>query len=79
MKLTYWIAQDLSDDCPVEDITHIRASSRKAVKEQLEGVEEMYDKPRKIEVEYANGFDLLDQALAGLDLAYFEKEEEDGD
>ena len=79
MKLTYWIAEDLDDGCAVEELMHIRSSSRKGCKEQIESIGGNYDKPRKIVVEYANGFDLLDQALAGLNLAYFEKEEEDGD
>ena len=78
MKLTYWIAQDLDESCDIEDLIHIRAASRKDCKGQVEALGgDSYAKPRKVEVEYANGFDLLDQALAGRDLAYFEKEEEE--
>jgi len=76
MKLTYWIACDLDESCDIEDLVHVRSPSRKACKEEIEGKEDLFSKPRKVVVEYASGFDLIDQALAGLDLAYFEKEEE---
>jgi len=81
MKLTYWLAKDLTEyeedeDGNVEEPTHVRAKSRKDCKAEIEGMEDSYSVPTKIEVEYANGFDLLDQCLAGLDLAYFEAEED---
>lgn len=72
MKLTYWIAPDLDDSCHVDELLHIRAPLRKECKALVEDSGGNYDKPRKVVVEYANVFDLLDRALYGHDLAYFE-------
>jgi hypothetical protein len=75
MKLAYWIAQDLDDSCRVEELLHIRAPRRKECKALIENSGGNYGKPRKVVVEYTDGFNLLDRALYGQDLAYFEEDE----
>jgi hypothetical protein len=62
-KLTYWVAA-IKDDSPVYSL---RAKTRKAVQAMLDetGEADNYDAPRKVEVEYADAFDLMDQCLSG--------------
>jgi hypothetical protein len=72
MKLAYWISQDLDDSCRVEELLHIRSPSLKDCEEQAEACGGNHGKPRKVEVEYDDAFELVTQALNGLDLASFE-------
>jgi hypothetical protein len=62
MKLTYCVADALTD----HPAYSIRERTRKACKERVEAQGEyanQYGEPRKIVVEYQDGFDLVRQAL----------------
>jgi len=60
MKLTYWVANRLTDRCCYS----IRKLTKKAVVEELKSHDkEDYGEPHKITVEYDSAFDLLNQCL----------------
>ena len=62
MKLTYWYARALDDS----NCYSIRARTKKAalaIKANCEEYNKYYGPVTKIEVEYADGFDLLSLAL----------------
>ncbi len=65
MKLVYWVAVCLDDSSAY----NFRAKTRKECKRLLEehnatgGGAKYSDTVRRVEVHYASGFDLLDQAL----------------
>lgn len=86
MKLTYWVAECLSDSTAYS----IRERTRKAVVARLNetGPNRMagsYGKPHKVVVEYDSAFDLLVQCLSEGSIAMesigeestYHKEEED--
>lgn len=70
MKLTYWIAKDERD----HKCYSIRRKTKKAVQEAL--AEQWnsgdYSEPRKVVIEYDDGFDLMMQCLDGEDAGLFE-------
>lgn len=58
MKLTYWVAECLNDSKHY----NIRKRTKKEVMQTLEGYNPGdYSPPRKVTVEYDDGFDLLTQ------------------
>lgn len=71
MKLTYWIAENERD----HRCYSIRAKTKKAVMEELAQAwnPTHYSKPRKVTVEYLDGFDLVMQCLDGEGAGDFER------
>ncbi len=60
MKLTYWVAKCKDDN----DVYTIRTRTKKECTDQYERLKAAgadYDPPKKVTVEYSNGFDLLSQ------------------
>ena len=71
MKLSYWIATQ--NDHP---IYHIRRRTRKAVYEAIEtsgNPRQDYSEPKKVEVVYTDGFDLMDACLSNESAAFWER------
>jgi hypothetical protein len=60
MKVTYWIA-DVKGDAPCYSI---RKRTRKAVVMALETTQGNFGRPRKVVVEYVDGFDLISRCLS---------------
>lgn len=63
MKLTYWIAE-IKNDSPAYNL---RGKTRKAVQAELDGGNHdpsNFEAPRKVTVEYRDGFDLLTECLS---------------
>ena len=60
MKLTYWVAKCL-DDHPCYNI---REKTKKAVLANKGYDRVRYSAPKKVEIEYNNGLDLLTQCLS---------------
>ena len=70
MTLTYWVAQ-IRDDHPCYSI---RAKTRKAVLSRMASIghdPSNYLPPKKVSIEYADGFDLLRQCVSS-DLVWWE-------
>lgn len=63
MKLTYWKAESLDDN----DCYSIRTKTKNECIEQVASRwnSQNFSTPRKVTVEYTDGFDLLDQCLTG--------------
>jgi hypothetical protein len=73
MKLTYWVAVNKQD----ASCYNLRAKTKKRVLEliKLSGHDdEHYGTPKKVEIEYDDGFDLLTQALGEGGLSYLEED-----
>lgn len=63
MKITYWVAENISER---NSVYNVRGKTRKAVIATLthgDVVPEDYEKPRKVTIEYANAYDLVNQIM----------------
>lgn len=73
MKLVYWIAEILTD----APCYSLRGRTRKVVADQLKSVDSAEFGPiHKVEVEYYDAFDLLDQCLSEGGIVEHDRSEE---
>jgi hypothetical protein len=77
MKLKYWVAVNKYDD----SCYNIRKKTKKEVLEEITKREEKdrYTKPRRIEIEYTDPFDLLTQLVGEAGITSFEETPFDDD
>ncbi len=67
MRLAYWVCCRRNDD---DFACNIRARTKREAKAKQEEIEEkagyaLYESPRRVEIDYKDGFDLLTRCLTG--------------